>query len=184
MWGFAEGSAAERPFLEVTRSAGCRAWRARLDPAREALAATIAQRLGAPDLVARVLAGRGIVPDAAEAFLTPSLRADMPDPATLAGMGAAASRLADGVAAGDVVAVFGDYDVDGATSAALLFHVLADLGLAPRIYIPDRIFEGYGPNPEAVDRLADEGATLIVTVDCGSTSFEALERARRRGVDV
>ncbi len=85
---------------------------------------------------------------------------------------------------GEPVAIFGDYDVDGATSAALLHDVLAALGLVPRIYIPDRIFEGYGPNPEAIDTLAGEGARLIVCVDCGSTSFEALERARARGVDV
>jgi len=184
MWGFAEGAALERPFLEVMRSAGGRFWRARLDPAREAVAASIAQRLGAPDLLARVLAGRQVEPAAAEAFLAPSLRADMPDPSTLIDMDRAAARLADAVLGGEAMAVFGDYDVDGATSAALLFHVLAGLGRPPRIYIPDRIFEGYGPNPDAVDRLAEEGAGLIVTVDCGSTSFEALERARGRGVDV
>ena len=82
------------------------------------------------------------------------------------------------------VAIFGDYDVDGATSAALLHGVLAALGAPPRIYIPDRIFEGYGPNPEAIDTLIDGGAKLIVCVDCGSTSFDALQRAKERGVDV
>jgi single-stranded-DNA-specific exonuclease len=184
MWGFAEGSVAERPYLGVSRSAAGRAWRARLDPAREAVAASIAQRLGAPDLLARVLAGRDVGPDAAEAFLAPSLRADMPDPSRLADMDRAAARLADAVGRGEAVAIFGDYDVDGATSAALLFHVLAGFGRPPRIYIPDRLFEGYGPNPEAVDRLAEEGARLIVAVDCGSTSVEALERAQARGVDV
>ncbi len=117
-------------------------------------------------------------------YLAPSLRQDLPDPSTLTDMDAAASRLADAVIAGESVAIFGDYDVDGATSAAILHDVLAALGTKPRIYIPDRIFEGYGPNPDAIDILVDGGATLIVCVDCGSTSFEALERARARGVDV
>ena len=99
-------------------------------------------------------------------------------------MDTAAARLADAVSAKEQVAIFGDYDVDGATSAALLHGVLAALGSPPRIYIPDRIFEGYGPNPEAVDKLIDGGATLIVCVDCGSTSFDALQRAKERGVDV
>jgi single-stranded-DNA-specific exonuclease len=187
MWGFAEADAepvAIRPFLEVKRSATGRIWRARLDPGQEALATAIGQRLGTPDLLARVLAGRGVAPDEAVAFLAPSLRADMPDPLVLADMDKAAARLAEAVTRGEAVTIFGDYDVDGATSAALMFHVLAQLGYPPRIYIPDRIFEGYGPNPEAVDRLADDGTTLIVAVDCGSTSFDALERARARGVDV
>jgi single-stranded-DNA-specific exonuclease len=99
-------------------------------------------------------------------------------------MECAAARLADAVEARQSVAIFGDYDVDGATSSALLQGVLAALGCPTRIYIPDRIFEGYGPNPEAIDNLIDGGADLIVCVDCGSTSFAPLERARSRGVDL
>jgi single-stranded-DNA-specific exonuclease len=184
MWGFAEQRAPDRNFLGVAQSVTGRAWRARLDARGEAVATAIAQRGLASESLARVLAGRGVELDRVEAFLSPSLRQDLPDPSLLVDMDAAAARLADAVAAGGQVAIFGDYDVDGATSAALLHGVLAALGCPTRIYIPDRIFEGYGPNPEAVDGLIDGGAMLIVCVDCGSASFAALERANRRGVDV
>ena len=102
----------------------------------------------------------------------------MPDPDTLAGMPAAAARLADAVERGETVAIFGDYDVDGATSAATLARFLRHGGLEPLIHIPDRMFEGYGPNVEAVRALAERGATLLVTVDCGTTSHEPLAEAR------
>lgn len=144
----------------------------------------MAQRGIASESLARVLAGRGVGLDAAASYLLPSLRRDLPDPSTLTDMERAASRLAQAVESAEKVAVFGDYDVDGATSAALLQGVLAALAVPTRIYIPDRIFEGYGPNPEAIDSLVDDGATLIVCVDCGSSSFEALERAQERGIDV
>ncbi len=184
MLRFAEQRAPARHFLDVSRSATGRAWVSRLDARSEAVATAMAQRGLATEALARVLAGRGVTPDIAAAYLSPSLRQDLPDPSSLADMDAAATRLADAVAAGRQVAILGDYDVDGATSAALLHGVLSALGCPTRIYIPDRIFEGYGPNPEAVDALADGGAELIVCVDCGSTSFEALERARSRNVDV
>jgi single-stranded-DNA-specific exonuclease len=184
MLGFAEDRTLDRYFLGVAKSVTGRAWRARLDARGEAIATAIAQRGIASETLARVLAGRGVSIDGAAEYLSPSLRQDLPDPSSLTDMDAAASRLADAVAKKESVAIFGDYDVDGATSAALLHGVLAALGLPPRIYIPDRIFEGYGPNPEAIDNLVDGGATLIVCVDCGSTSFEALLRARERGVDV
>ena len=184
MWGFAPEIALERHFLGVARSATGRAWCSRLDSAGEAAATTIAQRGAAGEMLARILTGRGVTPDTAEAFLSPSLRQDLPDPSRLTSMDAAAARLADAVERGESVAVFGDYDVDGATSTALLHQVLAALGCLARIYIPDRIFEGYGPNPEAIELLAREGAKLIVCVDCGSTSFAALEHARSLGVDV
>src|SRR5688500_1040277 len=184
MWGFAEQRAPGRDFLGVSQSVTGRAWRSRLDARGEAIATAIAQRGLASESLARVLAGRGVTPDLAAEYLSPSLRQDLPDPSSLADMDIAAARLADAVAAGRQVAIFGDYDVDGATSAALLHGVLAALGCPTRIYIPDRICEGYGPNPEAIDGLIDGGAGLIVCVDCGSTSFAALERAQRRGVDV
>jgi single-stranded-DNA-specific exonuclease len=174
----------DRPFLGVARSVTGKAWRARLDDAGEAAAAAIAQRHETPEILARVLAGRGVTTETVEAYLSPTIRAEMPDPSELTDLDAAAARLADAVAAGEAVAIFGDYDVDGATSAALLHDLLAACGLEPRIYIPDRIFEGYGPNRDAINQLIDEGSTLIVTVDCGVTSFEALEQARTRGVDV
>ena len=184
MLGFADDRTIDRNFLGVSRSLTGRAWRARLDERGEAVATAIAQRGIASESLARVLAGRGIGVEDAAAYLAPALKRDLPDPSALADMHVAASRLADAVLSREPVAIFGDYDVDGATSAALLHDVLAALGLVPRIYIPDRIFEGYGPNPDAIDTLVGEGARLIICVDCGSTSFEALERARARGVDV
>jgi len=184
MSGFAEQLAPARHFLGVAQSVTGRAWMARLDSRAEAIATTIAQRGIASESLARVLSGRGVTPDRAAAFLSPSLRQDLPDPSSLAGMGTAAARLADAVQGAQAIAIFGDYDVDGATSAALLHGVLAGLGCEARIYIPDRIFEGYGPNRQAIDSLVDGGAELVVCVDCGSTSFEALERAQARGVDV
>lgn len=144
----------------------------------------ISQRLGVHELVARVMAGRNVGLDAAETFLNPALKTDMPDPAGLTDMDKAVSRLAGAVAARQSVAIFGDYDVDGAASAAMLHQYLGAYGIACRIYIPDRIFEGYGPNPQAIESLIDDGADLIVTADCGVASFEALEAARERGVDV
>ncbi len=184
MWGFAEDRPRERHFLGVARSVTGRSWLARLDLRGEAVATAMAQRGLASESLARVLAGRGVGLEEVKSYLSPSLRQDLVDPSSLMDMDTAAARLADAVTAQEAIALFGDYDVDGATSAALLHGVLAALGLPPRIYIPDRIFEGYGPNPEAIDSLIDGGAKLIVCVDCGSTSFEALERARARGVDV
>jgi len=144
----------------------------------------IAQGGIASESLARVLAARGVGVEDAAAYLSPALKSDLPDPSTLTDMDVAVARLADAVFSREAVAIFGDYDVDGATSAALLHDVLSALGLSPRVYIPDRIFEGYGPSPDAIDTLAGEGARLIVCVDCGSTSFEALARARALGVDV
>ena len=184
MWGFAEKLDPAPYFLGVDRSVTGRAWASRLDGRAEAVATAIAQRGVASECVARVLAGRGLTPDGAARFLSPSLKQDLPDPSTLADMDRAAARLADAVEGARPVAIFGDYDVDGATSAALLDRVLAALGCPTRIYIPDRIFEGYGPNPQAMDLLIDGGAELVVCVDCGSTSVDALERARERRVDV
>ncbi|MBA3897571.1 MAG: single-stranded-DNA-specific exonuclease RecJ [Sphingomonadaceae bacterium] len=136
------------------------------------------------DLVDQLLLSRGCPPEGLAAHRDPTIRAFMPDPSIFRDMDAAAERLAAAVSAGEAVTVFGDYDVDGATSAALLIRVLRDLGLAPQAYIPDRLMEGYGPSGEALVRIADRGASLIVTVDCGAQAFEALAMARARGVDV
>src|SRR4051812_40854600 len=172
-----------RLFLNVERSACGRAWRDRLDERGSALATAIAQRHDLPELLARILAGRGVEVDGVKGYLDPSVRTLMPDPHVLAGMAAAATRLADAVERGETVAIFGDYDVDGATAAATLARFLRHAGLAPIIHIPDRIFEGYGPNVEAVRTLAARGATLLVTVDCGTTSHEPLAEARRLGLE-
>src|SRR6516165_3674740 len=172
-----------RHFLGVERSVTGRAWRARLDDRGNARALAIVQQHGVPELLARVIAGREVEADAVTAYLDPTLKALMPDPDGLTGMVVAASRLADAVEHGEQVAIFGDYDVDGATSAALLASYLRRGGLDPMIHIPDRIFEGYGPNVEAIRALAERGARLLVTVDCGTTSLEPLAEAKRLGLD-
>jgi single-stranded-DNA-specific exonuclease len=138
----------------------------------------------ADGLVDELLIARGVGRDELERHRRPTLRGFMPDPSIFRDMDRAAGRLADAVEAREPVTVFGDYDVDGATSAALLVRLLRDLGCEPKAYIPDRLMEGYGPSGEALVRLAREGARLIVTVDCGAQAFEALEMARGAGVDV
>jgi single-stranded-DNA-specific exonuclease len=178
----ADGSG--RLVLGVARSANDNAWRERLDEAQARQATAISQRLGVPDVLARVLAARDVTPDAAEAFLAPSLKDLMPDPSRLVAMDAAVERVADAVEAGARIAIFGDYDVDGATSSAILARYLRWLGLDPLIHIPDRIIEGYGPNGPAIEALKADGAELLVTVDCGSTSFEAFDVSSRLGLDV
>lgn len=175
---------APQAFLGVARSLTDKLWRDRLDARGAAKALAIVQRHQLPELLARVLAGRGVDSDAVADFLDPTIRKLLPDPFTLTEMEAAAKRIADAAANGEKVAIFGDYDVDGATSAALLTWHLRHCGLDPLIHIPDRIFEGYGPNTEAVRALAEKGATLLVTVDCGTTSIEPLAEAKRIGMSV
>lgn len=136
------------------------------------------------DLVTQLLLTRGCTREALEAHRSPSIRAFMPDPSIFRDMDKAAERLADAAQRGQVVTVFGDYDVDGATSAALLIRLLRDLGLSPRAYIPDRLMEGYGPSGEALVRLKRDGADLIVTVDCGAMAFDALAEAQAAGAEV
>jgi single-stranded-DNA-specific exonuclease len=180
------GGLAETPkhFLGVRNSIAGQEWRERLDLRGRNAALAMAQAHAVPELVARVLAGRGVAADAALAFLKPSIRELMPDPSSLTGMDDAVDRLFMAVMRKQQVAIFGDYDVDGACASALLFKFLKLHGVESRIRIPDRIFEGYGPNPDAMRELAGQGAKLIVTVDCGSTSFEAIAAAADAGVDV
>jgi single-stranded-DNA-specific exonuclease len=172
-----------RTFLGVERSVMGRAWRGRLDAAGEARALAIAQIHGTGDLLSRVLAGRGVTLDSAQDYLDPTLRNLLPDPFSLKGMEAAAGRIAEAVERGEKIAVFGDYDVDGAASSALLYDYLRGCGAACLIYIPDRIFEGYGPNTEAIQNLARDGANLLITVDCGTVSHAPLSEAARLGLD-
>jgi single-stranded-DNA-specific exonuclease len=177
--------AKRRFFLGVERSACGRAWCDRLDERGAARALAIAQRYAdMPELLARILAGRAVELDAVTSFLDPTVRALMPDPHTLADMRVAAARLTDAIIRGETVAIFGDYDVDGATSAAVLGRYLRHCGLNALIHIPDRLFEGYGPNAEAVRALAARGASLLVAVDCGTTSHEPLLEARNLGLEV
>ena len=176
--------AQHRIFLNVEQSLQGRPWRDRLDLEALGRAQAIGQLWGHSDLLARVLAARGQGPDTVEAYLDPTIRSLMPDPSVLQGMDAAVERLARAVAAGETVAVFGDYDVDGACSSALLATFLQACGLTCLIHIPDRIFEGYGPNAEAIRSLAARGASLLVTVDCGTTSHEPFAEAQALGMDV
>ena len=158
--------------LDVTSSLTGRRWVWRQAEARTGLG--IAQRLGVPELIGRLLAARGVAIEAAADFLDPTLRALLPDPSRLVDMDAAADRLADAAARGETVGVFGDYDVDGACSAALMVTLLRELGCAVVTHVPDRMTEGYGPNPVALRGLVARGASLIVCVDCGTAAAEAL----------
>ncbi len=172
-----------RTSLGVERSALGRAWRDRLDAAGQARALAIAQLHGTGDLLSRVLAGRGIGAEATPDYLDPSLRQLLPDPSSLKDMEAAAARIAAAIERDETIAIFGDYDVDGAASSALLADYFRACGVNSIVYIPDRIFEGYGPNVEAIRKLAAAGATLLITVDCGTASHASLEEARRLGLD-
>lgn len=173
----------ERPLFDVAASVTGRRWRPRLDVAGEATALAIAQRHGLPDVVARVVAGRGIGVDAVEEFLAPSLRTALPDPSLLTDMDRAAARLADAVERGEPIGIVADYDVDGASSAAVLGRYLALLGRRPCVHVPDRVAEGYGVGIPAVDALAEAGARLLVALDCGTSSHSALAYAATRGLE-
>src|SRR5215210_5632168 len=173
-----------RAFLGGEESACGRAWRDRVDDIGAARALAIAQRHNIPELLARILAGRGVDVDQVQAFLDPSIRALMPDPHVVTGMQEAAGRIADAILGVEAISIFGDYDVDGATSSALLGRFLRAAGIEAGIYIPDRLFEGYGPNVDAIRTLAERGTKLLITVDCGTTSMEPIAEARRLGLDV
>jgi single-stranded-DNA-specific exonuclease len=166
----------------VAESATARRWIATPVDSRTALA--IAQSHGLPDLVARVLAGRGVGLDTVEAVLDPTLRRFLPDPSRLKDMDVAAARIAQAVMQNERIALFADYDVDGGTSAALLTRFLRAAGVDPIVYIPDRIDEGYGPNAPALRRLAEQGARLVITLDCGVTAHDPLDAAKAAGLDV
>ncbi|MDA5194120.1 single-stranded-DNA-specific exonuclease RecJ [Govanella unica] len=168
--------------LGVAQSLQGRAWRFR--PALERQVGALRQTLHIPEMLARVLAGRGIELDDAAEYLNPSLRALMPDPSVLQDMDKAAARVAEAIIAGEEVAVFGDYDVDGATSSALLQRFFVGAGGRLRIYIPDRIAEGYGPNIPALLKLKAEGVALVITVDCGISAHAQLTAARDAGLEV
>ncbi|MBO1023645.1 single-stranded-DNA-specific exonuclease RecJ [Ochrobactrum sp. SD129] len=174
----------ERFFLGIRKSVTGQKWMDRLGPREANTALAIAQHHGISDLVSRVLAGRGVSVEGAPEFIDPSLRNLMPDPAMLTDMDKAANRIADAIMRRETVAIFGDYDVDGACSSALMARFLKHYGIAHSIYIPDRIFEGYGPNPDAMRELVAKGASLIVTVDCGTNSAPSITAAKEAGADV
>ena len=172
----------EPALLDVERSLSGRRWQ--LHAVDERLSLALSQRHGLPELVGRILAARGIAVDEAGSYLDPTLRSLMPDPSALKDMDRAADRIARAIAAGERIAVFGDYDVDGATSAALLLRYLRALGGDPLLHIPDRITEGYGPNAPALRRLQEAGAGLVITVDCGTMALEPLAEAAADGLEI
>src|SRR5271163_1969673 len=178
----AGGAAFPASVLGVEQSVCGRRWRWRGGdaPVRH----EIAERLALPEIVGRLLAQRGVDLDNAPGFLLPRLREQLPDPAHLRDMEAAAARLVCAVRDGETIAILGDYDVDGATSAALLARFFAAVGARTRIYVPDRLREGYGPNSAALLRLRAEGARVVVTVDCGTTAHLPLAEAAESGLDV
>ena len=176
-----EVRAARAAFLGVERSLTGRRWAERLADERMALA--IAQRHGLPDAISRLLAAREVDLEGVPDFLEPTLRKFLPDPMHLKDMGVAVSRLVRAVQQGERVVVFGDYDVDGATASALLLRFFRSVGGNIAVYIPDRRKEGYGPNTPALLKLKQEGAVVVVTVDCGITAYEPLAEARRAGLD-
>lgn len=171
-------------FLGVSHSALGQAWFDSLDRDDTNKALTISQKFGLNAQLARILAARSVEEEDAVDYLTPTLKKLMPNPTQFMDMEKAAARLVKAIENKEQVAIFGDYDVDGACSSAILSKFLNFFQLKTKIYIPDRIVEGYGPNPTAMEMLAREGASLIVTVDCGANSPEAIKAARNVGADV
>jgi single-stranded-DNA-specific exonuclease len=170
--------------LGVAHSARGRRWVERLDPARALAATAISQAHGLPELLGRVLAARGADTHTVSRYLDPSLRTLLPDPARLQDMERAAERFASAIRDAEPVAVFGDYDVDGAASVALIERFLRAHGQDVVTYIPDRLTEGYGPTPAALTGLAKDGARLILTVDCGTTADAAIAAANESGAEI
>jgi len=168
--------------LGVRQSFSARAWHWRA--ADHPVAIGLAQRLGVPEIVGRILAGRGVGFEEAARVLDPTLRDWLPDPSLFLDMDAAVERLHAALRDREPIVIFGDYDVDGATSAALLIRFLRQVGAVVSHYIPDRLLEGYGPSAAALLALRKAGAGLVVTVDCGTQSFEALAAAQAAGLDV
>ena len=169
-------------FLGIEHSLTGRRWAERLGDERIALA--MAQRHGLPDAICRLLAAREVGLDDVPDFLEPTLRRFLPDPLHLKDMDLAVARLVRAVQQGERIVVFGDYDVDGATSSALLLRFFRSVGGDIGVYIPDRRKEGYGPNAPALLRLKEEGASVVVTVDCGVTAYEPLAEAKKAGLDL
>lgn len=176
---------AEKTAFEGLRSVHGMRWMPRIrTPQQEREAIALSQHLGLPDIVARVLAGRGVTTDDAEFFLQPQLKQLLPDPSHLLDMDKAVLRIIQAIRNKEIIAVFGDYDVDGATSTALLARYFSALGVNILTYIPDRMKEGYGPNRDAFDLLRAQQASIILTVDCGTTSFEPIAFAAQHNIDV
>ena len=161
--------------LNIEKSVTGQAWRWRRSPD---------DSRGLDSLVDELLLARGVGREDLARHREPKIRDFLPDPSCFQDMDKGAKRLADAIQAGETIAIFGDYDVDGATSAALLTLLLRRLAIEPIVYIPDRLMEGYGPSGKALVELKTRGASLAVCVDCGAQAFDALEEARAAGLDV
>jgi single-stranded-DNA-specific exonuclease len=170
----------QSPF--VSQSHGGRFWT--VNAPDDASVRALTPRLGGDDLLARLLAPRGIGPDQVETFLNPTLRALFPDPASFQDMIKAAELVLDAIIDGRSVTVFADYDVDGGTSSAILTRYFRAWGRELGLYVPDRLTEGYGPSPEAFRHLKETGADLVITVDCGAAATAALAEAEAIGLPV
>lgn len=166
----------------VKGAASGRPWTLRSANPRDV--ATIVQRLGIEPQLARILSARGVTPDDAQSYLDPKLRNALPDPHILKDMERAVVRLADAIVKHELIGVFGDYDVDGTTAAAILYRYFDSLGAAPAVYLPDRIAEGYGPSVDAFRSLMKDGANLIVTVDCGASAHDPINAAAEEGAEI
>ncbi|MTI09372.1 single-stranded-DNA-specific exonuclease RecJ [Curvivirga aplysinae] len=170
------------PLLGIEKSISGQRWELREGNERESLA--LCQRFSLPDIVGRILSARGIGLDQAEDFLNPSLKTLLPDPSHLVDMDKAINHLVGEIQSGNRIAVFGDYDVDGATSSAVLKRYFNMLGLDMGVYIPDRMSEGYGPNLPALMKLKEQGYSTVITVDCGITAFDVLGKASKSGLNM
>ncbi|WP_395647338.1 single-stranded-DNA-specific exonuclease RecJ [Terricaulis sp.] len=169
-------------FLGVERSLTGRRWRAR--DAEIGIVEALRRRFGLPEIAARVLASRGVVPDEAQAFLEPTLKTHFPDPSSFKDMDEAARVIEDAIVKGRSCAVLADYDVDGGSSGAQLVRYFRARGRDLKIYVPDRMKEGYGPSDLAFERLKADGVELVITVDCGAAAEGPLNRAAELGLDV
>lgn len=178
----ADAFPADIPLPAMGLAASGRRWRLREADFRRA--AAIAEEGALEPVLARILAARGVGADGLETYLNPSLRHSMPDPFVLKDMDRAAARLAKAIVDGEAVGLFGDYDVDGTTSAAIFKLYFDALGVPLSVYLPDRMAEGYGPSIEAFRALKGEGARVIVTVDCGASAHEPIEAAAAEGLDI
>jgi single-stranded-DNA-specific exonuclease len=169
-------------FLNIERSFSGKRWLERPVNDRQALA--LSQQFQLPDIIGRFLSARGIAAEFVDDFLDPKLGSLLPDPAHLLDMGAGVDRIINAISENEKIAIFGDYDVDGATSSALLARFFVSIGVNHLVYIPDRIKEGYGPNKKAFEKLKNDGVSVIITVDCGTTAFEPLSFGKSIGLDV
>jgi single-stranded-DNA-specific exonuclease len=171
-----------QPLFDVSRSLQQARWV--LPDVEMDVVERIARRHGLPEAVARLLCARGVAESDVEAFLYPSLRDHFPDPFSMKDMEAFAMFMADSIDSGKKIAIFGDFDVDGATSSALLYRFLKAVGVTARIYIPGRLTEGYGPNEDALRALKGEGADLVLLLDCGTTALETVAAGRAMGLEI